>query len=443
MSKTKKFFVCKVCGYKSTAWLGSCPNCGSWDSFVEVRTEDKKDQKVPPPAVSPFNDVSVDVADAVPTGLKEVDRVLGGGIVPASVVLLGGEPGIGKSTLALQVAANISRDYKVLYVSAEETVAQVKRRGQRIGISSERLYLLSERELEKIVSAVDSIEPDFLVIDSIQMIASSNYSSMAGSVFQVREIASRVTDISKTKGIASIIIGHITKEGSIAGPKTLEHVVDVVTTLEGDRKGIYRMFRSSKNRYGAASEVGILEMTSKGLISVENPYQVFLSSDRPSGATVGVAAEGIKPMVVETQSLVTRSYLTFPRRVATAFDINRLYLITAVLEKRARIYLGKHDIYANIVGGMKFTDTALDLPMAVAILSSLRDVKLPTEVAFVGEIGLGGELRPVPYIAQRVAEAVRVGFERVFCPLGSRIDKKYKDRVIFAKDINSVISTIV
>ena len=329
----------------------------------------------------------------------------------------------------------MSKTCKVLYVSAEETPAQIKKRGQRIGMSSTELYLMCDGDLDRIVSGVETLSPGFLIVDSIQMITSSNYSSMAGSIFQVREIASRITSVSKAKGIASIIIGHITKEGNIAGPKTLEHVVDVVTTLEGDRRGIYRMFRSSKNRYGTANEIGVLEMTSKGLVSVENPYQVFLSCDRPS--------EGLRPMVVETQSLVTRSYLTFPRRVATAFDINRLYLITAVLEKRAKIYLGKHDIYANIVGGIKFVDTALDLPMAMAMLSSLKDVKLPVDVAFIGELGLGGELRPVPYIMQRVSEAVRLGFNKIFCPYGSRINEKQKDKVILVKNMKDVISTMV
>ncbi|MCD6420108.1 MAG: DNA repair protein RadA [Synergistetes bacterium] len=443
MSKRKKTFVCKVCGYKSATWLGSCPNCGSWDSFVEVVEGDEKYHEEKTPVVTHFEDVPVDSSEAVSTGIREVDKVLGGGIVPASVVLLGGEPGIGKSTLALQIAGNMSRTYKVLYVSAEETPAQIKKRGQRIGMSSTELYLMCDGDLDRIVSGVETLSPGFLIIDSIQMITSSNYSSMAGSIFQVREIASRITNVSKAKGIASIIIGHITKEGNIAGPKTLEHVVDVVTTLEGDRRGIYRMFRSSKNRYGTANEIGILEMTSKGLVSVENPYQVFLSCDRPSGATVGVAAEGLRPMVVETQSLVTRSYLTFPRRVATAFDINRLYLITAVLEKRAKIYLGKHDIYANIVGGIKFVDTALDLPMAMAMLSSLKDVKLPVDVAFIGELGLGGELRPVPYIMQRVSEAVRLGFNKIFCPYGSRINEKQKDKVILVKNMKDVISTMV
>lgn len=351
------------------------------------------------------------------TGIDEFDRVLGGGLMPASVVLIGGEPGIGKSTLMLQIAPKMPTR-TLLYVSAEESVHQIKSRAERLRVTSENLLLLAENELEPILEAVASLQPDILIIDSIQTIFSSVFESSPGSVSQVRECAARIMQTCKRLGVAALIIGHITKDGTIAGPKVLEHIVDTVLQFEGDSNYRYRILRTLKNRFGSTNEIGVFEMREEGLVEVPNPSEIFLSERRfgISGSSVTAALEGTRPILVEVQALVSKTHYAAPQRVSSGFDMRRLSLLLAVLEKRLGLPMWANDVFLNVAGGLRLTEPSADLAVAVAIVSSLRDLPADSTTVAIGEIGLAGELRAVPHLERRISEAKKLGFERVVIP---------------------------
>ncbi|MCS7233010.1 MAG: DNA repair protein RadA [Synergistetes bacterium] len=417
MVKSKLKYVCQSCGYETIKWMGSCPQCGVWGSFIEKA----------PPLTLPSTEGTVlnlsrvleeEGENRIAVGIEEFDRVLGGGIVKGSVCLLGGEPGIGKSTLLLQIAGKLSSGGKpVFYVSAEESIRQVALRARRLGIESENLYLVSEIDIEKILNMASSFPAEMIVIDSIQTVQSQEVDGIPGSIPQVRECAQKVFRFAKEKGISAFIVGHVTKEGTIAGPKLLEHLVDVVLYFEGDKRTQYRMLRSIKNRYGSTLEMGIFEMTSKGLREVKDVSAIFLSglSGVPGGA-VGVIIEGERPIVIEIQALVAPTFFPYPKRVVQGFDFNRFQLLIAVLEKRIGLPLGKYDVYLNIVGGLRTNDPALDVPVCCAIFSSYKDIPLNGTSVFIGEIGLLGEVRPVSFMARRITEACRQGFLKAYVP---------------------------
>ncbi|MDO3680439.1 DNA repair protein RadA [Paenibacillus ehimensis] len=425
MAKTKTKFFCQSCGYESPKWLGKCPGCEAWNTFVEeVETVVKskglhtnflnKKEK----AVSIIN-IESSQEERIVTDNRELNRVLGGGIVPGSLILVGGDPGIGKSTLLLQTSHLLTQlDLKVLYISGEESVRQTKLRADRLQAVSPLLFVLCETNVEHIEAAIDEIEPDFIVIDSIQTVYHGAVASAPGSVSQVRECTGHFMRIAKMKGIATVLVGHVTKEGAIAGPRLLEHMVDCVLYFEGERHHSYRVLRAVKNRFGSTNEIGIFEMRESGLIEVNNPSELFLS-ERPlgvAGSTVVASMEGTRPVLVELQALVSSTNFPSPRRMATGFDHNRLSLIIAVLEKRMGMFLQNQDAYLNVAGGVKLDEPAVDLAVAVSIASSFREQPTqPFDVVF-GEVGLTGEVRGVSRVDQRVREAEKLGFRRVILP---------------------------
>ncbi|KEQ22412.1 DNA repair protein RadA [Paenibacillus tyrfis] len=425
MAKTKTKFFCQSCGYESPKWLGKCPGCEAWNTFVEeVETVVKskglhtnflnKKEK----AVSIIN-IESSQEERIVTDNRELNRVLGGGIVPGSLILVGGDPGIGKSTLLLQTSHLLTQlDLKVLYISGEESVRQTKLRADRLQAVSPQLFVLCETNVEHIEAAIDEIEPDFIVIDSIQTVYHGAVASAPGSVSQVRECTGHFMRIAKMKGIATVLVGHVTKEGAIAGPRLLEHMVDCVLYFEGERHHSYRVLRAVKNRFGSTNEIGIFEMRESGLVEVNNPSELFLS-ERPlgvAGSTVVASMEGTRPVLVELQALVSSTNFPSPRRMATGFDHNRLSLIIAVLEKRMGMFLQNQDAYLNVAGGVKLDEPAVDLAVAVSIASSFREQPTqPFDVIF-GEVGLTGEVRGVSRVDQRVREAEKLGFRRVILP---------------------------
>lgn len=425
MVKTKTKFCCQECGYESPKWLGKCPGCQSWNSFVEEVETVSKTQGVHSSLMrtkeKPVSIIHIKSSEEqrIVTRNKELNRVLGGGLVPGSLLLVGGDPGIGKSTLLLQTSHDLTENgQKVLYVSGEESVRQTKLRADRLNASSELLYVLCETNLEQIEAAIDEVQPDFLVIDSIQTVYHPGVTSAPGSVSQVRECTGHFMRIAKIKGIATVLVGHVTKEGAIAGPRLLEHMVDCVLYFEGERHHSYRLLRAVKNRFGATNEIGIFEMQESGLVEVSNPSELFLS-ERPlgvSGSTVVASMEGTRPVLVELQALVSSTNFPSPRRMATGIDHNRLSLIIAVLEKRMGMFLANQDAYVNVAGGVKLDEPAVDLAIAVSIASSLREQPTqPFDVVF-GEVGLTGEVRGVSRVDQRVKEAEKLGFRRVILP---------------------------
>ncbi len=421
MPKYKVKYICQNCGYESLKWFGSCPQCGVWGSFVEKAPPLILDHTVAEGSISTLSEALAGEEESrILVGIEEFDRVLGGGLVKGSVCLLGGEPGIGKSTLLLQVAGSLSsRGNKILYVSAEESVRQVASRARRLGIfsDSDNIYMVSESDLDRVLEMARALPIDLIVIDSIQTVKVSSIETIPGSLPQVRECAQRVFSFAKDREIPAFMVGHVTKEGAIAGPKLLEHLVDVVLYFEGDKRTQYRALRAVKNRYGSTLEVGIFEMTSKGLEEVKDPSAIFLSGlDGVPGAAVGVVMEGERPLVVEVQALVAPTFFPYPKRVAQGFDFNRLQLLIAVLEKRVGIPLGKYDVYLNIVGGLKSSDPALDVPVCCAIFSSYRELSIKGDGVFIGEIGLLGEVRPVSFVSRRLSEARRLGFRVAYIP---------------------------
>jgi len=425
MAKIQTVFLCQSCGYQTPRWMGRCPDCGQWGSLLEerltserhggVRSGSSAARELP----TPITAVDVRALHRISSGLAELDRVLGGGIVPGSFVLLSGDPGIGKSTLLLQASMQIAiREGTVLYVSGEESPEQTRSRGSRVGPLSDRLLLLAETSLQVILDQAERLRPKVLMIDSIQTIASEDLESPPGSFSQVREAACRLMALAKDKGVSTIVIGHITKDGSIAGPKALEHMVDAVVFMEGEGHQVHRLLRTMKNRFGPTPEVGVLEMTDKGLQELENPSEVFLSQ-RPAGASGSIVIptmEGSRPLLVELQALVAEPGASIPRRVFNGVDSNRGALLLAVLEKRLGLRLSVCDVYVNVVGGVRIEETAADLGLAAAVLSSARNLPLDPGLAVFGEIGLAGEIRAVPMAEQRIREAGHLGLSHCLIP---------------------------
>lgn len=426
IAKKKTTFVCQSCEYHSPKYLGRCPNCGSWSSFVEeVEVAEVKNERVSLTGEKTrpmkLNEVSSIQVARTKTNMEEFNRVLGGGVVPGSLVLIGGDPGIGKSTLLLQVSTQLSTIGTVLYVSGEESAQQIKLRAERLGDIDSEFYLYAETNMQSIRTEIEKIKPDFLIIDSIQTIMSPDISSVQGSVSQVREVTNELMQIAKTNNIATFIVGHMTKEGTLAGPRTLEHMVDTVLYFEGERQHTFRILRAVKNRFGSTNEIGIFEMQSQGLVEVLNPSEVFLEErlDGATGSAIVVTMEGTRPILAEVQALVTPTMFGNAKRTTTGLDFNRASLIMAVLEKRAGLLLQNQDAYLKSAGGVKLDEPAIDLAVAVALASSYKDKPTNPQECFIGEIGLTGEIRRVNRIEQRINEAAKLGFTKVYAPKNS------------------------
>lgn len=425
MAKDKKsVFFCQNCGYESAKWMGQCPSCRQWNTMVEEKVAAKQTgQTRQKPKAEPvsLSAVSLKAEDRIRSGIDELDRVLGGGIVRGGLMLVGGDPGIGKSTLMLQLCQKLSEGgLKVLYVSGEESLTQIKMRAERIGSFSDSLKLLCETDIDQVLSAIDKEEPGLVIIDSIQTMFSEESSSSPGSVSQVREVTGTLLKTAKTSQIPIFIIGHVTKEGNVAGPRVLEHMVDTVLYFEGDRHASYRILRAVKNRFGSTNEIGVFEMQTEGLREVPNPSEYMLDG-RPedaSGSVVACSMEGTRPVMIEIQALVCRTNFGFPRRTANGTDFNRVNLLMAVLEKRGRINLSECDAYVNITGGIRMTEPAVDLGILTAIISSYRDIPVDSKTVVFGEVGLSGEIRSVNMASQRIREAEKLGFKRVILPTG-------------------------
>lgn len=423
MKKRDSNFVCQNCGFESPRWTGQCPSCGAWNSFVEERVVAKPKSARSPIGRQPakpvlLKDVELEETPRAMSGHTELDRVLGGGIVPGSVILLGGDPGIGKSTIALELSASVVSSAKVLYVSGEESLLQLKLRAERLDIKAEGLHLLAETEVESIEAIVAELDPALVVIDSIQTMTASALDGAQGSVGQVREAAARFQRMAKGQGVTVVIIGHVTKFGTLAGPKTLEHIVDTVLYFEGEKFHEYRILRAVKNRFGSTNEIGLFRMTDRGLVDVSNPSFIFLSenAERPAGAVVTVVMEGTRPLLVEVQALTTPTPFPVPQRVTTGFPQRRFAMLLAVLARRGGISALSLDTYVNVVGGITIDEPSCDLAVALAVASSLEDRKLPDDLVIFGELGLGGEVRQVTQAELRLKEASRLGFKRAMIP---------------------------
>ena len=419
-AKVKKVYFCRECGYDTAKWLGKCPSCGAWNSFAEETVATGSvpalvaSRAVEPARPQKVQEIECGKTVRIDTGNSEVNRVLGGGVVPGSLVLLGGEPGIGKSTLSLQLALT-DNGLNTLYVSGEESAEQIRLRADRIGIHNQNCTVYTETLLENVVAQIDTLRPDIVVIDSIQTMASSLLDSSPGSVSQIRECAATLLKYAKSLGTAIFVIGHITKEGTIAGPKVLEHIVDVVLQFEGDNNNIYRILRGVKNRFGATSEIGVFEMTGKGLNCVENPSEILLThyNEPLSGVAVGASVDGVRPYLIEVQALVSQAAYGTPQRNSTGFDARRMNMLLAVVEKKVGLKMFQKDVFLNFAGGFRVADTGLDLSVVAAVISSYFDTPLREGLCLAGEIGLSGEVRPAPRTEQRVAEAARLGFKRI------------------------------
>jgi DNA repair protein RadA/Sms len=419
--REKLKFVCQECGYESLKWLGRCPSCSNYNTFVEeiVQTQKKKLSFHSREKPIPINEIILKKEERFSLSFGEFNRVLGGGIVPGSLILIGGDPGIGKSTLLLQISQDFAKNWgKVLYVSAEESINQVKLRGERMGITSEKIYILSEINLENILEEIKNIEPSLVVIDSIQTIFSEDVSSTSGSVTQVRECTIKLHSVAKSKGIPIFIIGHVTKEGLLAGPKVLEHIVDTVLYLEGEKNLNFRIIRAVKNRFGATDELAVFEMRENGLKEIPNPSEIFLGErlEDKIGSIVVPTVEGTRPILLELQALVSPAGIGIPRRQTIGVDYNRIVLILAVLEKIVGFHLSSQDVYVNLVGGVKAQEPALDLPVAIAIASSFKEIPVDSKTIAFGEIGLNGEVRMTSHANRRIKEAEKLGFKRFIVP---------------------------
>lgn len=424
--KSKTIYVCQNCGAKETKWVGRCPTCGEWNSFeeeMEVKAKGRNNIFTSESALKALrlSEVKVNADERIDTGDDELNRVLGGGIVPGSMILLGGEPGIGKSTLVLQFALH-NKCGKILYVSGEESIAQIKMRAQRLNVDNDECLFLSGNSLEIVLEHSRKIQPNLLIIDSIQTLATENIDAIPGSLSQIRECTNSLLRYSKENTISTILIGHITKDGQLAGPKILEHMVDTVLHFEGDQQYMYRILRSLKNRFGSTSEIGIYEMLQSGLRQVSNPSELLLSnySQDLSGIAVSATIEGVRPILLEVQALVSTAAYGVPQRSATGFDSRRLNMLLAVLEKRVGFRLATKDVFLNIAGGIRVSDPALDLAVVMAVLSSNIDTTLPHDAVFAGEVGLSGEIRAISRIEQRISEAEKLGFQQIFIPKGNQ-----------------------
>lgn len=434
MPKDRIEYVCGECGHTSTKWLGNCPNCGSWHTFKEFKVKRKsKSEKEHKGKVEGLKDsrppqklaeVESESEDRFLSNIPELDRVLGGGFMPGSFVLIGGDPGIGKSTLTLQIG-KASPDLEILYCAGEESAGQIKQRAKRLGVASDNFYIYTETDISKVLNEAQKLDPDLLIVDSIQTVYRTELTSMAGSIQQVKECAALLQQLAKKQDITTLVIGHVTKDGAIAGPRVLEHMVDTVLQFEGDSNYNYRMLRSLKNRFGPAQEVGVFEMKESGLIDVLNPSQLFLSeyNDNVSGNAVICSIEGSRPLLVEVQALVTPSNYGTPQRTANGFDYRRLSLLLAVLEKRGGYQFSGQDVYLNIAGGLKVNDPAADLGVTSALVSSLLDKPISNSMAFLGEVGLGGEIRAVNKIDRRMGEIQKLGFGHAVIPTANNVSK--------------------
>ncbi len=441
MPKTQTIFVCSNCGNKVSRWQGRCTNCGQWNTFLEQVVVSGKKGALGAKAAAPVSlgSITTDVARRFGTGIGEFDEVVGGGIVPGSLVLLGGDPGIGKSTLALQLSMQITED--VLYVSGEESVNQIKLRANRINKDHE-LQVLAETDLDTVLASVEAATPKLVIIDSIQTMYSETTTGVAGGVAQVTGAVQRIMRTAKQNHISFIIIGHVTKEGYLAGPKTLEHMVDTVLYLEGERFASFRILRCVKNRFGTTNEVGVFEMLSEGLVEVENPSQLFLGDEsiKASGNVITSIVEGSRALLLEIQALTSTTNFGYPKRTTAGFDANRLQLLTAILGKRAGLNLGNQDIYINVVGGIKIDEPSADLAVALAIVSSLKDSVIDQTVV-IGELGLSGEVRFVPNLEKRIKEAEKLGFKRIICPR-TKLSIKSKAEIVQVRTLAEAIKGI-
>jgi DNA repair protein RadA/Sms len=453
MSKIKTFYQCQSCGNSSPKWLGKCPDCGSWNSYVEEKSFVGVRHTAPLKALGKTEPVALHSISGISeqrtaTGITEFDRVLGGGVVAGSVILVGGDPGIGKSTLLLQTFSGLAvKTGKLLYVSGEESPQQIKMRADRLSVNNESIILLPETSLEGIIDAAMNLFPDAMVVDSIQTVFTQELSSAPGSVGQVRECAAKLMVFAKRSGIPVFIVGHVTKEGMIAGPRVLEHIVDTVLYFEGDRGHSFRILRTIKNRFGSTDEIGIFEMSDSGLREVGNPSELFLS-ERPlnvSGSTVVASLEGTRPLMVEMQALVSQTNFGMPRRTSIGVDFNRVNLLIAVLEKRAGLHLGGMDVFINVVGGLKIIEPAVDLGIVSTISSSAREIPISPEMFVFGEVGLSGEVRAVAQAESRIKEASKIGFKKGVIPAGSaeKIKNSYGIEIIGVKDIEDCLEAVL
>jgi DNA repair protein RadA/Sms len=450
MAKIKKAYFCQSCGTQHPQWLGQCKSCGEWNTLVE-EVLSRGDEKVGRPKTKDrartksnnLNQINFTEEHRFTSGDRELDRVLGGGIVPGSLVLLGGEPGIGKSTLMLQVALNTSR--KVLYISGEESEKQLKMRADRIGIKNQNIFVYTETLTRNIFDQVEEVKPDLIIIDSIQTLQTDVIDASPGSISQIRETTSEWLRFAKESGVPVFLIGHITKDGHLAGPKVLEHMVDVVLQFEGDSNYVYRLLRAHKNRFGSTQELGIYEMNQGGLREVANPSEILISKNRESlsGTSIGVLTEGLRPMLIEIQALVSTAVYGTPQRSSTGFDARRLNMLLAVLEKRCGFRLGAKDVFLNITGGLKIEDPAIDLAVVTAILSSSEDIAVSGNICFAAEIGLTGEIRPAQRIAQRISEAEKLGFDEIYISQYAKIKPRdFSIKVNMVSKIEEMVSLI-
>lgn len=452
MAKAKTIFVCNECGYESAKWLGKCPACNEWNSFVEEKIQKtdnlvvagNENKKVNKPMA--LNTVEGKESYRTPTGFAELDRVLGGGIVKGSLILVGGEPGIGKSTLILQLCDKVKGDGKVLYVSGEESAEQIKIRADRLNIKNDDLMFLGETDIDNVQSAILELNPKLVIIDSIQTMYSDEITSAAGTVSQVREITSRVMKICKNNNITTIIIGHVTKEGNIAGPRVLEHMVDTVLYIEGERYFSYRILRSVKNRFGSTNEIGMFEMKNEGMTEITNPSSILISEreENTPGSVIVATMEGSRPLLIEFQALTSSTVFGFPRRTANGFDGNRLTLLMAVLEKRAHMNLSNQDIYLNVVSGIKVSEPAADLAVILSVASSFKNVGIPNDLVAIGEVGLTGEIRSVNFIEKRLKEVEKLGFKTCIIPESNKklLKEKFKLDIIGMKNVNEALEAL-
>lgn len=449
MAKVKTVFYCTSCGNETPKWQGKCPSCGQWNTMQEhiekaLPVGRAKSAPVGMSRVAQrLNDIDTDQEIRFSTGVGELDRVLGGGAVTGSLVLVGGAPGIGKSTLLLQICSSLCAQRKVLYISGEESEKQIKLRAQRIGSTPQDLYILSETRLSDILEAVENTKPDILIVDSIQTLYNEDSDSTPGSVSQVKDCTMVLMQLSKMQGLTVFVVGHINKDGAIAGPKVLEHMVDCVLYFEGDPNSSYRLLRAAKNRFGSTNEIGVFEMGDTGLIEVPNPSQMLLEGrpDNASGTCVACVMEGTRPVLAEVQALVTKTSFNVPRRTSDGFDFNRAALLLAVAEKRAGLKLSAFDAYINVIGGLRLDEPGADLPVALAVVSSYRDQPIPDDLVAIGEVGLTGEIRSVSHMNQRLAEVVRLGFKKCIIPKKSaeKLELPKNLTIYFVKNLREAI----
>lgn len=453
MAKTKTIYYCSACGNETPKWQGRCPACGAWNTMVvhEEHPTPIGRAKASPVGQSrtPKNLRDVDVGDEIRffTGMGELDRVLGGGAVAGSLVLVGGAPGIGKSTLLLQICNRLCQERRVLYISGEESERQLKLRGERLGVSPQELFILSETRLSDLLSAVEQLRPDILIVDSIQTLYNEDNDSSPASISQVKDCTMALMQLCKTQGLTVFVVGHINKEGSIAGPKVLEHMVDCVLYFEGDANSSYRLLRAAKNRFGSTNEIGVFEMSDTGLTEVPNPSQMLLEGrpENAAGTCVACVMEGTRPILAEVQALVTKTTLNVPRRTANGFDYNRAALLLAVIEKRGNMHMSLCDAYLNVIGGLRLDEPAADLPVVLALASSFRDRPIPDDMAAIGEVGLTGEIRSVSHLNQRLSEIARLGFRQCMIPRGGseRLEIPEGLRVLRVRNIREAIEAVL